>query len=311
MWWKWVLSALSTALGAVMFMAGVNPDDARANIKEWIESYVPSGDLASWLFVILGIVFVASGVLWARHLWDQRGGPGATGYGPEPPREKTAIRTSGKNTRIVDAELVGAGIVAEESAEGMTVERPRIDVTTPRAISNDRPFDFSAIRATIAKVNLAGLVAAAPADEALEIVMNVDNYSGLPVRITSVSGFIMIFGERKRPDPTIANLPIDLALLGPCPAVLTQQTQGLREVIFVKGLSYGGIMPFNLGNLELHCEATMPDGTTREGVCGLAEKHFLVRGPLKDDEDLAALNRTSITYGSNRHYGADGRKEKD
>ena len=86
---------------------------------------------------------------------------------------------------------------------------------------------------------------------------------------------------------------------------------GLREVIFAKGLlSDHRFIPVNLGNLELKCEATMPDGSTQEGLCAIPESHFLIRGPLHADEDFETITRVSITFGSNRAYGADGLKDE-
>lgn len=172
-------------------------------------------------------------------------------------------------------------------------------------------FHAQSVRATIAEVKLAGLVTDAEADEAIEIVFNIDNYSGFPVRIDSLTGYMTIFGDRKRPNP-VANLPLDLPPVGPRPLELTQETPGLRGVMFQKGMMGGVIMPFNLGNLKLKYVATMPDGTKQEGDCVLAESHFLIRGPLdvRDPADFAAMQRVSLTYGSNRRYGADGRNDE-
>ena len=132
---------------------------------------------------------------------------------------------------------------------------------------------------------------------------------GFPIRVNAMHGHMVIDGERQEPPPTLVTTA-DIPYPGTRSVEVRQVVPGMRGRMSAKGMEGKfAIYAFNLSNLRFDCEARMPDGSTRDVECTPGEPHFLVRGPLQDDADFANLTRVSITFGSQRWYGADGPNE--
>lgn len=171
-------------------------------------------------------------------------------------------------------------------------------------------FHPQTVRVSVSQVNLTGLLAEQSANECIGFTFNVANWSGFTVRVKEVVGHIEIDDERQRGQLRIESNPGKIPFPATRPVTLDQVTPGLRERLRDKGI-YGKttIIRFDLSHMQFVCDVTMPDGSVKEERCGISESSFLLRGPLRDEEDYGAVNRQSLSFGSNNWYNADGPNE--
>ncbi len=187
--------------------------------------------------------------------------------------------------------------------------RRRLRVSVPGEPAPPPILHAQSIRTSVNDVRVDGLITDAPTNEAIVLVLNINNYSGFPIRVNAMHGHMVIDGERQEPPPTLVTTA-DIPYPGTRSVEVRQVVPGMRGRMSAKGMEGKfAIYAFNLSNLRFDCEARMPDGSTRDVECTPGEPHFLVRGPLQDDADFANLTRVSITFGSQRWYGADGPNE--
>ncbi len=201
----------------------------------------------------------------------------------------------------------------------------RIRLRTPLALVSTRSVEPSGqkapavmfhpqtVRVSVSQVNISGLLAKLPSNESVSLVFNVANFSGFSIRVKGVRGNIAIGGERQEPPPSLVlpgDEPIEVPFQTTRPAELRQVTAGLRQHIY-KGGMYGknGITAFALSNVKLVCDVVIPDGSEKEQELRISDSSFVLRGPLREDIDYEAVNRQSLSFGSNNWYSADGPNE--
>lgn len=188
----------------------------------------------------------------------------------------------------------------------------------PDNASTSSPVTFYAerVRVSISQVDISGLLAKRSSNESVRLAFNVANSSGLSIRVKGVRGHIAISGEPQEPSPPELVLPggkpIEVPFQTTRPAELRQVTAGLKQQLYEDGKMYGknGVTAFAFSNIKLVCDVVMPDGSEEEQELRISDSRFLLRGPLRDDNDYETINRQSLSFGSTNWYGADGPNKK-
>lgn len=174
-------------------------------------------------------------------------------------------------------------------------------------------FHPQTVRVSVSQVDISGLLAKLPSNEAVSLVFNVANFSGFPIRVKGVRGNMAIGGERQEPAPSLVlpgDEPIEVPFQTTRPAELRQVTAGLRQHLHGGGMwGKNGVTAFSLSNIKLVCDVVLPDGSEKEQELRISDSSFLLRGPLRDDNDYEAVSRQSLSFGSNNWYSSDGPNE--
>jgi hypothetical protein len=169
-----------------------------------------------------------------------------------------------------------------------------------------KPFKPSAIHCVIKRVDISGLLTENPSQERIRIFYRILNRNDIPITINTIAGSMHLGSDNYEVAGGDVYIESGVRINSDSEGdlVLVIKTPHLRQTWFQKGIySKTEIIGVNLSNLVLHVvgEGTEPNlGTAPQG-----EVHFLIRGPLREDDDYV-LSRQSISFGSINWYSADG-----